>query len=436
MSSGKPKHLIIISFDAISSQDFNYIKNLPNFKTFLDSASYCDNVLSVYPSLTYPAHTTIITGKYPANHGIVNNTLLQPGNASPDWYWYRKYIKSETLYDKAIDSGMTAAALLWPVTAGSNITYNMPEIFANRWWQNQILVSLLSGSKLYQFDMNNKFGELRQGLKQPQLDNFVLASSVHTIINKKPNLMLIHFTDLDTQRHMHGFSSDEAAAALRRHDERLGEIVKALKQGGIDQESAVVILGDHSALDENKVINLNVLFKEHGLITLDHKGKLMDWKAYVKSCDGSAYVYLKNAHDIDTFKKVNILLTQFASFPSNGIEKIYSSREAENLGADRNCSFMLEASKGFYFLEDTSGAVVKEIKEEYLGVEKHYTKATHGYSPYKPNYTTLFMASGAGIKPNVFINSMTLADEAPTFAKLLGLNLEEVDGRVLSEILY
>lgn len=436
MNNGKAKHLIIISFDAISSQDFNYIKNLSNFKTLLDSASYCNNVLSVYPSLTYPAHTTIITGKYPINHGITNNTLLQPGKASPDWYWFRKYIKSETLYDKAIDAGMTAAALLWPVTGRSKITYNMPEIFANRWWQNQILVSLLNGSKFYQFDMNNKFGKLRQGLRQPQLDNFVLASAVHTIINKKPNLMLIHFTDLDTQRHIHGFSSEEAASALKRHDERLGEIIKALKHAGIYENSTIAALGDHSALDENKVINLNVLFKDYGLITLDYKGKLTDWKAYVKSCDGSAYVYLKDTDDIDTFKKVRHLLNEFASVPSNGIEKIYSSKEAQNLGADRYCSFMLEASIGFYFLEDTSGTLVKEIKEEYLGVEKHYTRATHGYSPYKPNYTTLFMASGAGIKPNVVINSMSLADEAPTFAKLLGLNLEEVDGKVLSEILY
>jgi predicted AlkP superfamily pyrophosphatase or phosphodiesterase len=436
MNNKKPKHLIIISFDAISSLDFNYISNLPNFKAFLHNGSYCKNVLSVYPSLTYPAHTTIITGKYPVNHGIINNTLFQPGNSSPDWYWFRKYIKGDTLYDLANNAGMTTAALLWPVTGKSKVTYNMPEIFANRWWQNQILTSLLSGSKYYQFDMNNKYGNLRQGLKQPHLDNFVLASAVHTIINKKPNLMLIHFTDLDTHRHIHGFSSEEAYAALRRHDERLGELIKALKQAGIYQDSAVIALGDHSALDENKVINLNVLFREQGLIHIDDKGNLKYWKAYVKSCDGSAYVYLKKSDDTDTFEKVNRLVHEFASVPSNGIEKIYSSKEAHNLGADKNCSFMLEAKIGFYFLEDSDGTVIKEIKEKLLGVEKHYTKATHGYSPYKPDYTTLFIASGAGVKPNVVIDSMTLADEAPTFAELLRLNFVETDGGVLSEILY
>ena len=42
--------------------------------------------------------------------------------------------------------------------------------------------------------------------------------------------MLIHFTDLDTQRHYHGFSSKEAHAAILRHDNRLGRIIQALKE--------------------------------------------------------------------------------------------------------------------------------------------------------------------------------------------------------------
>nr|MBR9646502.1 alkaline phosphatase family protein [Streptococcus sp. 11-4097] len=90
------------------------------------------------------------------------------------------------------------AALLWPVTGRANIDYNLPEIFPNRPWQNQILVSLFSGSPLYQLDLNQRFGHIRNGLSQPELDDFVLASAVHTIQTKKPNVMFIHFTDLDT----------------------------------------------------------------------------------------------------------------------------------------------------------------------------------------------------------------------------------------------
>lgn len=106
------KYLYIISFDGLATLDFKYISSLPNFKKFLAEASYCKKVYSVYPSLTYPAHASIVTGKYPKNHGIVNNTLLQPNRKSPDWYWDRQYIKGDTIYDLAIDRGMTVAALL------------------------------------------------------------------------------------------------------------------------------------------------------------------------------------------------------------------------------------------------------------------------------------------------------------------------------------
>ncbi|AKA69005.1 type I phosphodiesterase/nucleotide pyrophosphatase [Clostridium scatologenes] len=87
------KHLIVISFDGLSTLDFEVMQSLPNFKKFIYEASYCKNVYSVYPTLTYPAHVTIVTGKYPKNHGIINNTLLQPGRRSPDWYWHRKYVR-------------------------------------------------------------------------------------------------------------------------------------------------------------------------------------------------------------------------------------------------------------------------------------------------------------------------------------------------------
>ena len=182
----RPKYLFVISFDGLSSLDFEYIKKLPNFKDFLKEASYSKEVYSIYPSLTYPAHVTIVTGKYPKNHGVINNTKLQINKDSPDWYWHRKNIKGETIYDLAIKKGMKVAALLWPVTAKSKIQYNMPEIFPNRPWQNQLMVSAFNGSPYYQYKLNKLYGNLRKGIKQPYLDNFTHHSLLYTIKNVKP----------------------------------------------------------------------------------------------------------------------------------------------------------------------------------------------------------------------------------------------------------
>ncbi|MDT8715191.1 alkaline phosphatase family protein [Clostridium sp. 19966] len=425
-----PKHVIIISFDALSSLDFNTIYNLPNFKKYIQTASYCKNVYSIYPSLTYPAHATIVTGKYPKNHGVINNTLIQPERKIPDWFWYRKYIKSDTFYDKAIEKGLTAAALLWPVTAKSKIQYNLPEIFANRPWQNQVLVSLLNGSPIYQIKLVKKFGHILKGIHEPELDNFVHESVLYTIDKYLPNLMLIHYTDLDSQRHHHGFYSKEASDALIRHDKRLGDVIDRLKSKGVYEDSAIILLGDHASIDENKIIRINSMFKKDGLLQIDSKDNIKQWKALGKTCDGSCYVYIKEKSIKDS---VYNKLVEFNNKNNNCIKSIYTSSEAAALGADPSCTFMLEASKGYYFVDEASGNYTDDIKSS--AKDNPYTLATHGYLPTIENYTTMFFASGKGIRSKVVIDSMNLIDEGPTIAKLMGLSLDCPDGKVIKNFL-
>ncbi|WP_160718926.1 alkaline phosphatase family protein [Bacillus sp. USDA818B3_A] len=427
-------HLIILSFDCLSTLDLPILKELPHFQTILANGALVEQVESIYPSVTYPCHATIVTGNYPKHHGVINNTLLQPGMASPDWNWYRKCIRGTTLYDEVKKANMTTAALLWPVTAGADIDFNMPEIFANRPWKNQIVVSLMNGSPLFQWEMNKRYGHIRKGLKQPELDDFVLESAVDTIKHKMPNLLMVHFTDLDTQRHDHGFSSQDAITALHRHNSRLGRILKALEEAGIHEQSTVIALGDHSALDEQKAISINVLLHKQHLLTTNTNGKLIDWKAYCKSCDGSAYIYLKDPGDEQTLQIVHKLLDLMLDEPDFGIEKFITGVEAAALGADPACAFMIEARRGFYFLEDYTGEVIKTITKEETRANKKYTLACHGYSPEKENYGTILMAAGKGIQ-QVTLPSIRLIDEGPTFARLLGVSLGTTDGKVIEELL-
>ena len=53
----------VLSWDAVGSEDISYLKELPHFSSLLKRGAFCDQVKSVFPSLTYPAHATIITGK-------------------------------------------------------------------------------------------------------------------------------------------------------------------------------------------------------------------------------------------------------------------------------------------------------------------------------------------------------------------------------------
>lgn len=428
----KNKYVIVISFDAVSEEDLEFLSKQPNFSKLIKNGALIKNVESVYPSLTYPAHATIVTGKYPKNHGVINNTVLDFKNDNPDWYWYRKYIKGDTIFDLAEKSGMKTCSILWPVTARSKITYNMPEIFCTKRYDNQILKSALAGSKIYQVNMNKRFGYLRQGMEEPYLDNFATEVAKKTIRELKPNLILLHLIDSDSQKHKYGIENKKVIESLKRHDERLGEIIESLKLAGIYEDSTIIALGDHSQINVNNVIKLNSILMKNDLINVNGN-KIKSYKAIAKSCDGSSYIYLKNKNDVETRKKVRDILNELKNKYINVIEEVYNNEEIKNLGADINASFMIEAKRGYYFIDDFLGEAIEVIDES--SKIKHKLRASHGYLPSRDNYKTFFIAYGKTIKKGVVLEKGKLINHGPTIAKILDIDLRDCDGIVEERIL-
>lgn len=423
------KHLVVVSFDAMNSNDLEKIKNYPNFKRLLADSSYSYEVSSISPSLTYPAHTSIITSMYPDKHGIIANTLMQAHRDNPDWFWQHKYIKSPTVYDKALDAKMTVAALLWPVTAKSKITYNFPEIFANRRWKTQIAVSLVNGSAGYQYNLNKKFGKLRDGISQPKLDDFVEASLLYTIKEYRPDLTLVHFVDLDSMRHYYGFDSVQADEALVRHDNRLGSILDLLEDEAMIDDTTIVVLGDHSMKSTHSVISLRRLFEQNGLMTYK-RSKLKEYKVITKTADGSTYIYLKDKKEK---QKVFDLLNEFKN-STNAVDKILNNEEIKRIHADHTADYLVDANEGYYFSDKLEDLVINKIEMIGNRVKSGYLLSSHGYLQDKEDYKTIFIVKGNQIKKNFNIGPMNLVDEGITFAKILGLDMGNVDGRLLEEI--
>ena len=420
------RYIMVISFDGLAASDWDTLQSLPSFHRFLSEAGYCRNVYSVYPSVTYPAHVSIMTGRCPARHGVVNNTKFQPKRlTNPDWCWDRRLIRGKTLYELAGEKGMTTATYLWPVTGGGRITYNLPEVFANRWWDNQILTSLRRGSFWFQVQAALRFGRMIEGAKQPQLDNFMHETVKYALRSRSPQMNFIHYVDLDAARHLHGHSSAEAEQAIRRHDARLGELMDIFTQEGLENQVAWILLGDHSSIDEHTAVYLNQFFWERGWLKPNQKGGVRSWKVICQHCDGSAYIYVKALEMVEPVRRA---LEEFSRTHGNCIERILSRREARRLGANGCCTFMVEARRGYYFLDACGGTSFYRIQKENVGRKPHITKATHGYSPHKRGYTTLFAMRGEGIARGEVVSSMSLVDEAPTIARLLGGVLPETDG--------
>jgi predicted AlkP superfamily pyrophosphatase or phosphodiesterase len=426
MGTGKAKHLVVISYDAFSEDNWEKARKLPNLSKLIKNGAYSTKLKSVYPTLTYVVHTTMVTGVYPDKHGIYHNNPFQPFTREKEqsWFWFKKDVKVPAVYDALKEHRMKSAGILWPVTGRASIHYNIPEIRAIK-KENQALKILKNGSPLYSIRMEKKFGTLRKGIEQPYLDNFTTMCAVDTIKRKKPNLLLMHLIDLDDAKHEHGTDSLEIEKVLIRMDKRLGDVIEAAREAGIKEDTVFLVVGDHGQINVRYKVRLNQLLKEKGLI-YEENGE-MKWRAYVQNAGGSAYLHLKeNDHEAEQLA-LNILKKAITE-ECYGIEKLYTRKELDRFHVAPSASYMLEAKSGYCFSDSLDGPVVTDLEEQ--GIKY----ATHGFSPDKSEYKCILVISGDCIKNEYQLGEIQMVDIAPTIANILGIDFDNCDGRSLNEI--
>lgn len=437
----RKRRMMILSFDAVGARDLKDLSMMPNLQKLIEQGAYCNQVQSVYPSLTYPAHTSMITGRKPNRHGIVNNTKLQPRKENPDWNSDASLIRAATLYEAAAKRGDRVCTLLWPVTGKSKyIKYNLPEIHAYGKGQNQILEMLKNGSFGYELRLMPYAKGLLKGVRQPELDDFLQKSVLYTIRKYNPELVMVHFLDVDSNRHKLGLDHPEIGCALKRLDRKLGEILQALRETKAGEchsmeDTTVVVFGDHCQKSCDTVFYPNYVLKEQGMLSCQD-GRITSYQAVAKNCDGSCYIYLNPAIrrdkqlTQDMTQKLTKLFKEMSDQENGPISRVFTGDEAAFMGADDECVIMLEAKEGFYFLDDTE-VLTRKVDE----LQNHKMLATHGYLPDLPDYETFFAMSGYGVKKGARPGPMRLWDEAPTLARIMGLKLPDTDGRVIHEML-
>lgn len=422
------KYIVVISIDALNALDFNYIKDLPTFKSFISEGSYVRNMYSIYPSLTYPCHTSIITGAYPNKHGIVSNKICQPKRyKKPEWYWYEKSIKVPTIFDYAMNNHYTCAAILWPVMAGAHIKYNIPEL-----WPTKPCCFI---SNYIKNSSKNLILPVLKNLKlscsvQPTLDDIADDISNYLILKKQPNLLFVHFTQLDYITHRFGINSSKVKEILRNMDVRVSRLIASTKKANIYDQTNFIILGDHGMNNYKNYICINSAFKEKKLLITDDKDKIISWKAFCNACGGSAQICIRPKNDKKLYKRVYNQLLELQANPESGIKQVYTSEETNRLfHLNGNFQFVLEAKDGYVF----NNHICNKLIVPRTQLSKPHI-ANHGFLPNHPNMRTLLFAKGNGIK-NTTIPHATLVDVAPTIARLMNIPMKNLNGNCLTSML-
>lgn len=427
------RHVIVVSNDAMVFEDLATLKRLPCFSKIWPEMAQAERVRSIYPSLTYPCHTTMATGVFPDRHGIVNNETPVMGERSSDWHWFHKDVKAPDVFDLAKAAGLTTAAVFWPVTGDHpHIDYlvneywpqsekeTMAECFANSGSTEEVIQKVVLPNLDRQVNRTHPF-----------CDDFIYSCANKMIEEFRPNLLMIHPANIDAYRHKTGLYSDLVTHGLHEVDSWVERLILATKNAGIYEDTDFVFVSDHGQLNIVRSVAMNAILADRGLVRVDETGRLTDYIAFSKSSGLSAQVYLKNPEDSEAYEKTYQVLKQLCNEGIYGISRVYTAEEAEKEEHLRGgFSFVLESDGCSSFSNEWNRPYVRGLDV----TDYRFGHATHGHHPDKGPQPTFF-AFGPDFKAGSVLPKANLTDIAPTVAKVLGLSFADADGRVLTELL-
>ena len=431
--------LFILSMDAMVREDVAYMMQKPNFARIMARRAEVDKVCTVYPSMTYPAHTAIITGCRPGKNGIYVNSKIKPfKDAYVHWPLESRNVRVENLFAAAKRAGCTTASVFWPITAcDPNIDHVINEYFFYLPDEDIVETFRRQGSdevalQAVQENMPRFRYEKRAKGTGPNLNNtmddFIMGCTCSLLRNAKPDVLALHNCYIDSTRHYYGAFAPEVYQALDQMDVWLGEVLQAMEDAGCYEDVNFIILSDHGQMDFDRYTRLNVLLQRGGFIDIAPDGSVYDWRAFCKG-GMSAPVFLSDPNYEPLKQQVYEYLLELAKDPQWGIEQVFTVEETKEIyGTYGTFSFMVEGDGHTTFTDDWHGecSVPVEAIEGY--------RAKHGYRPEK-GPQPIFLASGPAFKPGAVVANAHVIDEAPTLAAVLGQTLPQADGRVLTELL-
>ena len=396
---------------------------IPTLRAMVERGAYARGVVGVVPTVTYPSHTTLVTGAAPARHGIVSNNTFDPLSRNQGgWYWYASAIRIPTLWDAMADARRTVGNVHWPVTVGARITWNLPQYWRSGEADDRKLVAALSSPGLYD-SLERELGIPYADGKDESIegDERRARFAEKMIETRKPALMLAYFTALDHEQHGHGPFSAEATATLERLDAVIGSLTRAARRAYGDG-AVVAVASDHGFMRTSRALNLIHAFRRAGFVTAagDAPDRPTAWRATVWSAGGSAAV-VANDSSAALRDSLATLLRTLSADTANGIERIVDRAGLARLGGFPTAAYLVNMREGFFVGSNMQGPLVREVSPG----------GTHGYLPDAPQLYASFFIVGPTIPPGRDLGIIDQRSIAPTLARLLGVRLASAEAPAL-----
>lgn len=407
---------------------------IPFLRSLMADGTYADGVDGVWPSNTYPSHTTLLTGVWPAEHGVYNNLEFDPTRQFADaWFWYAAQIRVPTLWQAARRAGLSTASVGWPVSVGAtDVDVLIPE-----YWRilrptedlnpsDRYLIAALSRPAGMLAQMQKSLGPYLNGNDTSRsADETKTRFALDILRQRKPAFMTIHLSSLDDAEHGHGPFSAAANEDLEAIDAMLSRLVAASRAN--DPEAIALIVSDHGFVSLTHRVHLYIPFVQAGLVdtTVDsetHSPRVTAWKAEPWLASGMAAVMLRDPADEQTELRVRDLLRRLAADPTCGIAEILERDAVLKRGAFPDATFLISMKPGYYTGGNLSGPLVTDVQGDHGG---------HGFAPSYPEMRASFFMAGAGIARHRDLGVIDMRQIAPTVAQLLHVRMPSATGAPL-----
>lgn len=195
---------------------------MPNIKEILETGCGTLRCKSVYPSVTYTAHCSLLTGEYPSVHGIVGNCFYEKKaqrSINFDVDDVNEYLQTSTIFEKI--NGITAA-IGEPITRGADIVISKSKVQEKPLWKQ---------------------------------DEYCTEEAIRIMENNSPQLLLINFTSIDRIAEKYGPFSKEVMKAVENADRLIGTLKTHLNRNYKDY--LLLVTADHGMTTVNSNINLS-----------------------------------------------------------------------------------------------------------------------------------------------------------------------------------
>lgn len=378
---GKKPLVILIGIDGFKP-DYLLRGNSPTLDGMIETGAFARGLVPSFPSVTFPNHYTLVTGKVPDHHGIVNNVMVDPTILGPTFALAeRLVISNPQWWNEAAPIWVTlerhhkrASTLFWP---GSEV--KIQGVTPSDW-------------RHYEHGMSSekRADALVNWLDSPDAERADFAT--------------LYFSEVDAAGHRFGPDSPEVADAVRRVDRAIGRLVAGLARLDLAAVTDLVVVSDHgmAKLLPGQVIDLKSLLAPFPSARVQWTGPLSGF-VIAEAERGAALAALGRQEHLTCWPK--------AEMPARF-----------RFGTHRRIPDIV-------CLSDVGWTTTPDPAKGLL-------PGDHGFDPEAPDMWALFLASGPRIRPGR-LGLVRNVEVYPLLCRLAGVPEEpsDADGSLAEQVI-